>query len=69
MVNGSNTQFDLIGGTLMSVPLEEGMNVVELVYEVPLKQTALYISIGGIIMFLSILIAEELIMSKKNKGE
>ncbi len=69
MVNGSNTQFDLIGGTLMSVPLEEGMNVVELVYEVPLKQTALYISIGGIIMFLSILIAEELIISKKNKGE
>ena len=68
-VNGVKKDCDLIAGTLMSVPLDEGMNVVELDYEVPLKQTALYISIGGVVLFLAVLIAEELILTKKNKGE
>ena len=68
-LNGKAAECDLIGGTLMSVPLDEGMNVVELSYEVPLKKTALYISIGGVVLFLLILIAEELILTKNNRGE
>ncbi|MBO4580511.1 MAG: YfhO family protein [Clostridiales bacterium] len=60
---------DLIGGCLMSIPLEEGANVIEMDFEVPYKQEGLYISIGGVVFLMAIMIAEELLTTRKRKGE
>ena len=53
----------------MSIPLEEGANVIEMDFEVPYKQEGLYISIGGVVFLMAIMIAEELLTTRKRKGE
>ena len=67
-LNGNLAQYQLVGDALISVPLEDGNNIVEMKYEVPYKQLGLYISIGGVVMFIVILAAEELIKSRR-RGE
>lgn len=68
-LNGKPVNFQLIGGTLISVPLEEGNNMIEMKYEIPYKQTGLYISIGGVVMFIVILAAEELLRTRNRRGD
>lgn len=67
-LNGNLAQYHLVGDSLISVPLEDGNNIVEMKYEVPYKQLGLYISIGGVVMFIIILAAEELVRSRR-RGE
>ena len=42
---------------------------IEMDFEVPYKQEGLYISIGGVVFLMAIMIAEELLTTRKRKGE
>ena len=68
-LNGSVIAPQLIGGTLISIPLEDGNNIIEMKYEVPYLQEGLYVSVGGVVMFIAVLVAEELVRTRKRRGE
>ena len=56
--NGVKVDCDLTGDTFMTIPLEEGQNVIEMRYSVPYKNSAIAISAAGILLLAGMIVFE-----------
>ena len=56
--NGQEITPDLIGGALMSIPLENGSNDITMTYKVPCKTAGIVTSIAGVMMLACAIILE-----------
>ena len=46
-VNGKKVSMDLFAGSMMSVPLEQGVNEIELSYHLPGRTSGIILSLAG----------------------
>ena len=66
-LNGQAVTPDIIGNTLMSIPLENGRNEIEMKYKVPYIDTGLWVTALGLLIFAAIIIYENLNIRKPSK--
>ena len=65
--NGKVVTPDIIGNALMSVPLENGHNEIEMTYKVPYLETGLWASALGLLIFAAVLAYENINTRKPSK--
>lgn len=63
--NGQKTDFDLTGDTFITVPLENGSNVIEMTYQVPHKTAGILATAAGLVMLAGIAFIE----NRKRKSQ
>ena len=56
--NGEKVDYNLIGDCLISIPLTEGNNVIEMTYRLPYKTAGIVLAISGVILLAGITFAE-----------
>ena len=66
-LNGQAVTPDIIGNTLMSIPLVNGQNKIEMKYKVPYIDTGLWVTALGLLIFAAIIIYENLNIRKPSK--
>lgn len=65
--NGEKITCDIIGNALMSIPLVNGQNTIEMSYKVPYKDTGILVSVLGLLLFISIAAVENVNKNKSSK--
>jgi uncharacterized membrane protein YfhO len=65
--NGKSVTPDVIGNALMSIPLENGRNEIEMSYKVPYIDTGLWVSALGLLLFAAVLAFENINTRKPSK--
>ena len=65
--NGEKISCDIIGNALMSIPLENGRNTIEMSYKVPFKDSGILVSALGLLLFISVAAVET--VNKKKSGK
>ena len=65
--NGKSVTPDVIGNALMSIPLENGRNEIEMSYKVPYIDTGLWFSALGLLLFAAVLAFENINTRKPSK--
>ena len=65
--NGQTVKADVIGNALMSIPLENGKNEIEMSYRVPFMCTSLLLSALGLLIFISVIAFEKINARKSGK--
>ncbi len=65
--NGQEITADVIGNTLMSIPLENGKNEIEISYKVPHMATGLLVSALGLLIFAAVIVFEKISTRKPSK--
>lgn len=56
--NGEEVDYNLIGDCLISIPLTEGNNVIEMTYRLPYKTAGIVLAISGVVLLAGITFAE-----------
>ena len=56
--NGQKITCDLTGDTFITIPLEEGTNVIEMTYKAPRKTAGILASVAGLVMLAGIVFIE-----------
>jgi len=57
--NGQKVDYDLVSGALISVPLSEGENVIEMRFEVPGKTAGIILTVAGVILLGTLIFFEK----------
>ena len=65
--NGQTISPDVIGNALMSIPLENGKNEIEMSYKVPYLGTGLLVSALGLLIFIAVIVFEKINTRKPSK--
>ena len=65
--NGEKISCSIIGNALMSIPLENGQNTIEISYKVPFKDTGILVSAIGLLLFISVAAIEKVNKNKSSK--
>lgn len=65
--NGEKISCDIIGNALMSIPLENGQNTIEISYKVPFKDTGILVSALGLLLLFSVIAIETVNKNKSSK--
>ena len=65
--NGQVINAEVIGNALMSIPLENGRNEIEMNYQVPFMDTGNLVSVLGLLIFAAVIILEKVNTRKPSK--
>ena len=65
--NGQAVNADVIGNALMSIPLKNGKNEIEISYKVPFIDTGLLVSALGLLIFAAVIVFEKINTRKPSK--
>lgn len=65
--NGQVINAEVIGNALMSIPLENGKNEIEMNYQVPFMDTGNLVSVLGLLIFAAVIILEKVNTRKPSK--
>ena len=65
--NGKEISCDVIGNALMSIPLENGRNEIEMNYQVPFMNTGNLVTVLGSLIFAAVIILEKINTRKPSK--
>ena len=68
-VNGNRAEAGLFADTLMSIPLEEGDNRVELTYEVPGLKVGAVITLAGILLLIFSMVVDGILKRRSREKE
>ena len=68
-VNGNRAEAGLFADTLMSIPLEEGDNHVELTYEVPGLKIGAVITLAGILLLIFSMVVDGILKRRSREKE